>query len=90
MTTLCPGPVETGFAESAGLTDAEASESLPKFMWVPAADVAKAAVEGLAAGRPVVIPGAANRASAALAHLAPKALLLPMLAQRHPALKSDK
>src|ERR1700730_10268874 len=27
VTTLCPGPVETGFAESAGMTDAEASES---------------------------------------------------------------
>ncbi len=87
VTTLCPGPVETGFAESAGMTDAEASESLPKFMWVAAADVARAAVEGLAAGRAVVIPGAANRTAAALAHLAPKALILPLLAQRHPALK---
>jgi hypothetical protein len=89
VTTLCPGPVETGFAESAGITDAEASESLPKFMWVPAVDVAKAAVEGLAAGRPVVIPGVANRATAALAHLTPKALILPMMAQRHPALKPE-
>ena len=89
VTTLCPGPVETGFAESAGISDAEASESLPKFMWVPAAEVAKAAVEGLDAGRPVVIPGVANRATAALAHLTPKALILPMLAQRHPALKPD-
>jgi hypothetical protein len=90
VTTLCPGPVETGFAESAGITDAEASESLPKFMWVPATDVAKAAVEGLAAGRPVVIPGVANRATAALAHLTPKSLILPVLAQRHPALKPEK
>lgn len=90
VTTLCPGPVETGFAEAAGLSDAEAGESLPKFMWVPAAEVAKAAVEGLAAGRPVVIPGPANRAAAALAHLAPKALILPMLAHRHPALKPDR
>jgi len=89
VTTLCPGPVETGFAESAGITDAEAGESLPKFMWVPAADVAKAAVEGLASGRPVVIPGVANRATAALAYLTPKALILPVLAQRHPALKPD-
>jgi hypothetical protein len=87
VTTLCPGPVETGFAESAGISDDEAAESLPKFMWVPAADVAKAAIEGLAAGRPVVIPGAANRVAAALAHLAPKALILPLVAQRHPALK---
>jgi uncharacterized protein len=89
VTTLCPGPVETGFAEVAGITDAEAGESLPKIMWVPAQDVAKAAVEGLATGRPVVIPGAVNRTAAALAHLAPKSLLLPMLAQRHPAMKNS-
>jgi short-subunit dehydrogenase len=87
VTTLCPGPVETGFAESAGITDEEAAEALPKFMWVPAADVAKAAVEGLEAGRSVVIPGTVNRAAAGLAHLVPKALLLPLMVQRHPGLK---
>ena len=69
------------------MTDDEAGEALPKFMWVPAADVAKAAIEGLDAGRSVVIPGAANRTAAALAHLAPKSLILPMMAHRHPALK---
>ena len=89
VTTLCPGPVETGFAEAAGMTDAEASESLPKIMWVPAAEVAKAAVDGLATGRAVVIPGTVNRTAAALAHLAPKSLLLPLLAQRHPALHPE-
>ena len=71
------------------MTDAEASESLPKIMWVPAEEVAKAAVEGLATGRPVVIPGAVNRTAAALAQLAPKSLLLPILAQRHPAMKTS-
>ena len=30
-------------------------------MWVSAVDVAKAAVDGLAKGRPVVIPGLPNR-----------------------------
>jgi uncharacterized protein len=87
VTTLCPGPVETGFAEAAGMTDEEASEALPKFMWVAAADVARAAVDGLAAGRAVVIPGTANRTAAALAHLAPKSLILPLMAQRHPSLQ---
>jgi short-subunit dehydrogenase len=90
VTTLCPGPVETGFAEAAGMTDEEAAESLPRIMWLPASDVARAAVEGLAAGRGVVIPGTANRAAAGLAHLVPKALLLPLLAKRHPALESDR
>jgi short-subunit dehydrogenase len=87
VTTLCPGPVETGFAEAAGITDDEAGEALPKFMWVSAEDVARAAVDGLAGGRPVVIPGAANRAAAGFAHLVPKSLILPLMAQRHPALK---
>jgi uncharacterized protein len=90
VTTLCPGPVETGFAEAAGMTDAEAGESLPKFMWVPPADVARAAVAGLDAGHLVVIPGAANRVGAMLGHLAPKGLILPFLARRHPALKKAK
>jgi len=90
VTALCPGPVETGFAEVAGMSDAEASETLPKIMWLPAVDVAKAAVDGLAGGRSVVIPGPANRAAAALAYLAPKSLLLPLMVQRHPGLKPDK
>jgi hypothetical protein len=87
VTTLCPGPVETGFAEASGLSDEEASAALPKFMWIPAADVAKAAVSALAAGRPVVIPGAANRAGAIAAHLIPNSWILPILAKQHPALK---
>jgi uncharacterized protein len=90
VTTLCPGPVETGFAETAGMTDEEASETLPRIMWVPVDDVARAAVEGLAAGRAVVIPGPANRVGAGLAHLVPKSLLLPLMAKRHPALQVDQ
>jgi short-subunit dehydrogenase len=90
VTTLCPGPVETGFAEAAGMNDAEASESLPSIMWVPAAEVARAAVDGLAAGRAVVIPGTANRVTAAVAHVTPKSLILPLLVSRHPALHRDE
>ena len=88
MTTLCPGPVETGFAEAAGMTDAEAFESLPKFMWVPAGDVARAAVDRLDAGRAVVIPGTANRVTAAVAQVTPKSLILPLLAHGTRRLKT--
>ncbi len=90
VTTLCPGPVETGFAEAAGMSDEEAGASLPKFMWVPAAQVARAAVDGLAAGHPVVIPGAANRVGAAAGHLIPTSWILPVLARRHPALQGPE
>jgi short-subunit dehydrogenase len=87
VTTLCPGPVATGFAEVAGMSDEEAADSLPRFMWIPAAQVAKAGVEGMAAGRAVVIPGAPNKAGALLAYLVPRSLLLPLLARRHPVLQ---
>jgi hypothetical protein len=87
VTTLCPGPVETGFAEASGMSDEEAGASLPKMMWIPAPQVAKAAVDALAAGRSVVIPGTANRMGAVAAHLIPKAWILPFLAKQHPALK---
>lgn len=83
---LCPGPVETEFAVTAGFGELEAGDSLPKIMWVSAPEVAKAAIEGLDKGRDVVIPGGANRVMAGFAHLIPRRLLLPVLAKQHPAL----
>lgn len=87
VTVLCPGPVETGFAEAAGFSPDEAEGALPKFMWVAAADVARQAVDALSAGRPVVIPGLANRATAMSAWMTPRRVLVPILAKMHPALK---
>ncbi len=89
VTTLCPGPVETGFAAASGLSDEEASDTLPKFMWVPAPEVARAAVAALDAGHAVIIPGRINRVAAHFANVIPKSWLLPTLAKQHPALKAD-
>ena len=86
-TALCPGPVETGFGEAAGFSEEETKEALPAVMWVPAREVARQAVEGMARGRTVVIPGAANRVGAAFARLTPKRLLVPLLARNHPGLR---
>jgi short-subunit dehydrogenase len=86
VTVLCPGPVETGFAAAAGISDAEAADAMPKMMWVPVGDVAQAAVAGMDADRAVVIPGVANRISAAAGWLSPRSVLVPMVAKRHPAL----
>lgn len=86
-TTLCPGPVETEFGVAAGFGELEAGDALPKIMWVSAADVAKAAIDGLDRGRDVVIPGNANRVMAGVGHLIPRRLLLPVLAKQHPSLK---
>lgn len=87
VTALCPGPVETGFGAVAGITQAEAESALPSFMWESADSVARCGVDALAAGRSVVIPGTANRASALLASLTPKQLLVPLMASRHPSLR---
>lgn len=86
-TTLCPGPVDTGFGEAAGFDATEAKAALPSFMWEPADAVARCGLDALAAGRPVAIPGTPNRVSATLAHLSPKRLLVPLLASRHPGLR---
>ncbi len=85
-TVLCPGPVHTGFSETAGIS-AHAEGALPKFMWETAEAVARAGVDGTARGRTVVIPGTANRITAALADATPKTVLVPILASRHPGLR---
>lgn len=90
VTALCPGPVETGFVDAAGLTEAEAHGAVPKPMWVPAAKVAKAGVDGLAKGRTVVVPGAPNRIGAMVAPLLPRSALLPLIARGHPALRRQR
>jgi short-subunit dehydrogenase len=88
MTVLCPGPVQTEFAEAAGFDAADAESALPKFMWIDAPVVAKAAVDGLAQGRAQVVPGVANRATATIAPLLPANVLARVLARQHPALRN--
>jgi short-subunit dehydrogenase len=89
VTTLCPGPVETGFANAAGLSDEEAAGALPRIMWLSASDVAEAAIEGMERGRAVVIPGIVNKAGAIGGYLAPRSILLPILARQHPSLRDS-
>ena len=85
-TTLCPGPVETGFAAAAGLDEDAAKGALPKVLWVSAEVVAATALRGVEAGRTVVIPGTGNRILARRAAVTPRRLLLPILARQHPSL----
>jgi short-subunit dehydrogenase len=88
MTVLCPGPVETEFADVAGFTDEQTSNALPRFMWLSAHEVAETAIEGLDKGKGVIIPGVGNRVGAYVAHVTPRRVLLPLLARQHPALKN--
>ena len=61
VSVLCPGPVETGFGERAGISKEEAEAALPKFLWESPETVAAIGVEALAKGRVVAIPGRANQ-----------------------------
>lgn len=85
--TLCPGPVKTAFGETAGISDADAEAALPKAMWVAADEVARIAIDGLASGRTVIVPGLFNRVGAVAYQHLPRRLLLPILSRSHPALK---
>ncbi len=87
VTALCPGPVKTEFVEQAGFTDQEATKAMPGFMWVDAEVVAEQAVDGMVKGRAVVIPGLANKITAASGQITPRRLLLPIIARQHPALR---
>jgi len=82
VTALCPGPVKTEFAERAGLGDAFARA--PGFALVPSAECARQAVDGLDAGKRVVVPGLAIRAAAIGGRLTPRAALLPLLNRFYP------
>ncbi len=76
LTAVCPGPVKTEFAETAGVGGAE--DKVPEFFWTDVEDVAKDAVEGVEKGRRVVVPGIANRAGAIAAQHTPRAVILPL------------
>jgi short-subunit dehydrogenase len=78
------------FAEAAALHPSDAEAAMPKIMWVPSGRVAEQAVAALDAGRPVVIPGVANRLSAWAASATPRRVLLPVLRRRHPALRTQR
>jgi len=86
-TALCPGPVKTGFGEAAGISDEDAEAALPRVMWKTADEVALAGINGLAAGKGVVVPGGINRVAGVFYRLAPRDLILPFLARSHPGLK---
>jgi short-subunit dehydrogenase len=85
-TALCPGPVPTNFGTTAGFEDFDSA--LPKMLYETPESVARAAVDGMARGRMVVIPGVANRVTAALSQLTPRSLLVPILSKGHPGLRN--
>ncbi len=85
-TSLCPGPVETGFAEAADFQEGD-TDALGKMFWVEASEVAELAVAALASGQRQIIPGMANKALASIGRHSPKRLILALGRKVHPAMK---
>ena len=78
VTTLCPGPVPTEFAERAGI-----KAGLPRGrLTQDATVVAEAGYRGLMAGKRLVVPGLGNRLITLALRLAPRRLVLKMVAAR--------
>lgn len=77
-TVLTPGPVETEFAERAGI--GELNGKGPGFVWVDCREVARQAVDGMRAGKRVVVPGLVVKALSAGGRFSPRTVLLPAVA----------
>jgi short-subunit dehydrogenase len=82
VTALCPGPIDTEFAQRAGLGDAFGQ--VPSFARVSSPDAARAAIEGLANNKRVVVPGLAIRAVGVAGRHTPRAVLLPLMKRFYP------
>src|SRR3954469_6878576 len=77
VTALCPGPVHSGFQEASGAQ--EFAKTLPKPMWRQPDAVARAALKAADRGKRLVVPGAPNRISGAMARFSPRPVLLRVL-----------
>jgi short-subunit dehydrogenase len=74
ITTLCPGPTTSEFAEVANMQGVALFEGPVPVM--TAAEVARRGYAALKAGRPQIIPGLMNRIAAVSTRFAPPAILL--------------
>jgi uncharacterized protein len=82
VTALCPGPVETEFWEIAGWqvnTGQSFENAVPGPARISPAEAASAGVQGLAAGRRVVVPGLPVRAAMQATRYVPNAVKLPVI-----------
>lgn len=77
VTALCPGPTESGFQDRANMQDSR----LMQGGLMDARTVARAGLDGLYAGRAVVIPGVRNRLLANVVRFTPRAMVAQVVRQ---------
>lgn len=81
VSALCPGFTFSEFHDVNG-TRSLVSASTPAWMWMGADEVAAAGYEAVEANRPVCVPGAPNKAIAALAKAVPDDWVLALIASQ--------
>jgi short-subunit dehydrogenase len=81
VSALCPGFTYSEFHDVNG-TRAQVSASTPPWLWLGADEVAATGYEAVEANRPVCVPGAPNKALAALAKLIPDDWGLALMASQ--------
>ena len=84
VTVLCPGFTQTEFFEATG-ADPAITAQIPKRLMSSSASVARAAVNGMQASRPIVLPGLINRLGAIGGTLTPRRVLMPIMERFYPA-----
>jgi uncharacterized protein len=72
VTCLCPGPTSTGFQQRARMTGSKLFSTLSV---APADAVARAGLDGMMAGRAIVVPGLVNKVGVQLVRVAPRAII---------------
>ncbi len=85
---LCPGFTWSEFHDVTG-TRAMMSR-LPRWLWLDAADVARAGVEGAERGEVVIVPGAVYRALRVATRLLPERFLLRRMAKHSARIRSTE
>ena len=81
VSALCPGFTFSEFHDVNG-TRALASASTPEWLWMGADEVAAAGYEAMEANRPVCVPGAPNKAIAAIVKAIPDEWALALMASQ--------
>jgi uncharacterized protein len=81
VSALCPGFTYSEFHDVNGTRDL-VSRSTPRWLWLGADEVAASGYEAAEANRPVCVPGAPNKAIAALAKILPDEWLLALMASQ--------
>lgn len=78
VSALCPGFTYSEFHDVIGTRDA-VQASVPAWMWLGADEVAASGYEACEANRAICVTGAANKAAAALAKLAPDDWIMALM-----------